>query len=277
MSDIMSCHQQVSDFEEPAEAKPDFFGVLRMTAAFFLLLVLAVSCSYLPEDEDLAGSNSFTENTEYIRITPVNTQTEAVFLFLPGGLVDAHAYIPLMQMVADNGIGVIIPKFSANLGMLELSKAMKIVEEMPEVKSWYIGGHSLGGIVAQISVYEHSELFNGLIFMGVYPAENYPLSDWNKNVLSIYASNDGLSTPDKITGTREFLPEAIDIASAEALDTMALSTPSTLFLLIQGGNHSQFGSYGFQKNDNKADISAGEQHTIVSQAISNFIFRNEEL
>jgi len=245
------------------------------TALLFLILIVCISCSYLPSDPEYLELDNYRETTEYIILSAENPQTESAFLFLPGGFVDAHAYVSVMQKVADKGISVIIPKFSANLGMTELTKPSKIIEDMPAIKRWYTGGHSLGGIVAQISVFNHPELFEGLVFLGVYPAENYSLSDWTRNVLSIYSSNDGLSTVSKIESTKELLPEEFNLSPIEILDTLHLNEPSTLFYLIQGGNHSQFGNYGLQNNDHVADITREEQHATVSDAIVKFILWNE--
>jgi hypothetical protein len=44
---------------------------------------------------------------------------------------------------------------------------------------------------------------------------------------------------------------------------------STKEIVIQGGNHSQFGNYGFQKGDHKASISYNEQQTQTARAISS--------
>ncbi|WP_245946493.1 alpha/beta hydrolase [Paenibacillus cellulosilyticus] len=40
---------------------------------------------------------------------------------------------------------------------------------------------------------------------------------------------------------------------------------------MDGGNHSQFGSYGFQKGDVPADISADERLRMTIDAIEDWI------
>lgn len=247
------------------------------TTQLLLLLHLLVfsACSYLPEDISYMNEVDFEETTEYIKLLPVEEETKAMFMFLPGGLVDPHAYITAMNEVVEKGIGVVILKFSANLAMLENSKALKMMDEMPEVDDWYIGGHSLGGIVAQMTVHKNPNLFQGLVFLGVYPAEDYSIDDWDKHVLSLYASNDGLSTVEKVEANKHLLPAAFQINAPSEIDTIQTDTALTLYYLIEGGNHSQFGDYGFQKDDGVATISMEEQHEQLGECISNFIIWNE--
>ena len=46
-------------------------------------------------------------------------------------------------------------------------------------------------------------------------------------------------------------------------------------VIIEGGNHAQFGNYGKQKGDPDATISAEEQQTIAVNAIVEFIKRSK--
>ena len=41
--------------------------------------------------------------------------------------------------------------------------------------------------------------------------------------------------------------------------------------MIEGGNHCQFGSYGFQKGDNEASISHEEQMYKTVETVVSFI------
>jgi pimeloyl-ACP methyl ester carboxylesterase len=60
-------------------------------------------------------------------------------------------------------------------------------------------------------------------------------------VVSISGSQDGLATPQKIEENRRLQPA------------------HTRFVVIQGGNHAQFGSYGAQPGDGPATIPASAQ------------------
>jgi hypothetical protein len=60
-------------------------------------------------------------------------------------------------------------------------------------------------------------------------------------VVSISGSKDGLATPDKIEASKKLLPA------------------STKFVVIDGGDHAQFGDYGPQDGDNAATVSQADQ------------------
>jgi pimeloyl-ACP methyl ester carboxylesterase len=61
--------------------------------------------------------------------------------------------------------------------------------------------------------------------------------------LLIYGTQDGLFSLEMVEDARALLPE------------------DTIYVAIDGGNHSQFGSYGLQTGDNTATISPLEQWT----------------
>jgi len=54
-------------------------------------------------------------------------------------------------------------------------------------------------------------------------------------------------------------------------ETKALLPADTQYVVIDGGNHAQFGSYGFQPGDNEATISPEEQWTQISTATVEFL------
>jgi pimeloyl-ACP methyl ester carboxylesterase len=222
-------------------------------------------------DEDLADTIDYIETPDHLYLSSGNVQDSVGFMFLPGGLVDPHAYLTLMQKVAGDSIPVVIPKFSANLGILELSKYRSLMNQYPDIGTWYIGGHSLGGIVALSAVSSDPDRFKGLILLGVYPSESFAIPDWDEHVLSIYAENDQLSTVEEIENGVSLLPPANFITDVETFDTLDSATPNTVYYFIQGGNHSQFGDYGPQEGDGIALITREEQHQQVHEAIIAFI------
>lgn len=197
------------------------------------------------------------------------------FLFIPGGLVDPHAYISLMEQLVEKGITVIILKVSANLAILETSKALSIPEAFPEILSWYVGGHSLGGIAALAAINNEPELFEGLVLMGSFPSEAFAIQDWNRQVLSLYGEHDALATIEDIEANKVFLPTAMDIDDLNDFEDLQVNSSVTIYYMIEGGNHAQFGAYGPQEGDGTATISTAEQHNEVSTAITNFITWNE--
>ncbi len=163
------------------------------------------------------------------------------FIFYPGGLVDPAAYAPLMKQLSDQGIMSVIVPMPLDLAIFGVNKADEVIAAYPEIKHWIIGGHSLGGSMAAEYVKGHPSAVEGLAFMAAYPADSTNLSMLPIKVVSIHGSNDGLATGAKIQNSLKNLPA----------DTKAV--------LIEGGNHAQYGNYGPQAGDGQATISREEQ------------------
>jgi len=62
------------------------------------------------------------------------------------------------------------------------------------------------------------------------------------------------------------------MAGMEKFDeTKALLPDDTQYVVIDGGNHAQFGSYGLQAGDNESTISPEEQWTQIANATVEFL------
>ena len=186
-----------------------------------------------------------------ITFEPVNTQASIGFVFYPGGGVDYRAYAPMLRLIAVRGYFVALVSVPLNLAFFSTNAAADVMAHFPEIDVWVVGGHSLGGVTAGTFAANHPDLVDGLIFFASYPA-NDALKKTTVKVVSIYGTNDGLATSETIDESKMLLP-------ADAL-----------FVPIEGGNHSQFGSYGFQSGDNAAAISADEQWVQSADAAARF-------
>ncbi|MGB0429972.1 MAG: alpha/beta hydrolase [Bacteroidia bacterium] len=239
-----------------------------MAAVWF---VAATACSYLPEEPP--SINEFyklTETQDYILIEPETESNETGLLFVPGGLVDAHAYIKSFdRFVVDHKMKVIILKVRSNLAIFNSKLAKRVRKEFEDTK-WYIGGHSLGGVVAAMSVGNEPDKYEGLFMMGSYSITN--LSDWNQPVFSFIAELDGLSDLVTFEENEANLPEGVYINSPYMLG-LGDTHKKTVYYTILGGNHAQFGSYGPQEGDNDANISADYQQDEFFNALT-ILMRN---
>ena len=99
-------------------------------------------------------------------------------------------------------------------------------------------------------VADNADKLAGAIFLAAYSIRRLPDS---LSVAVINASNDGVVEWDSIKKNEKNLPK----------DAMQV--------VIEGGNHSQFGDYGFQKGDNEATISDDEQIRQTKEAIDSLI------
>lgn len=101
--------------------------------------------------------------------------------------------------------------------------------ELPDVTTWAVGGHSLGGLTASSFVSSHPSSVQGLLFHGSYP--RHDLSHASVRVLAIDAENDTIITKDRRNTWFERL----------------LSSGHAHAEVIEGGNHAGFGYYGPQR------------------------------
>ncbi len=229
-----------------------------LLALVVLIIVLGVGVAVAtrpaePMPQALAAMQSDAQvdvaTRQWIVFTPRAREPSAGFIFYPGGLVDARAYAPMARDIAAQGYLVVIVPMPLNLAFFDANRAKEVIANYPAIKRWAIGGHSLGGVAAAMFVKSHPQTVQGLAFWASYPAEE--MADIPARVLSIYGTQDGLSTPAKINDSRALLP-----ANAQ-------------FVAIQGGNHAQFGWYGVQSGDGIATISREEQQRqIVSTMVA---------
>jgi hypothetical protein len=210
-----------------------------------------------PMPEALAAMQSDSQvivtTDPWITFQPADQTATTGLIIYPGGRVDPRAYAPLAHAIASQGYLVAIVPMPLNLAVFGLSRAASVIEAYPDIQYWVIGGHSLGGSMAALYADKHRDQINGLSLWASYPATSNDLSDSNLKVSSIYGTQDGLATKDKIDASRGLLP------------------PDTTWVSIEGGNHAQFGWYGDQSGDNPATISRQEQQDQIQQAVLDLL------
>lgn len=175
----------------------------------------------------------------------------AGFVFYPGGKVECTAYAPLMKQLAENDILCVITKMPFNLAVFDIKAAEMPMEVFADIDDWYIGGHSLGGSMAAAFAAENADRISGLALLASYSTAD--LSDSNIDVVSVYGSEDGVLNMEKYDQYSSNLPD------------------NTQEIVISGGNHAQFGSYGRQKGDGTATITAEAQLAQTAAAITDMI------
>ena len=172
-------------------------------------------------------------------------------IFYPGGKVEYTAYAPLMRACAERGILCVLVKMPCNLAVLDMNAADGIAEQYPDIDSWYIGGHSLGGAMAAAYAADHSGELDGLILLAAYSTKD--LNGSGLEVLSVYGSEDRVLNREKYEGYRGNLP-------AGAVE-----------IVIDGGCHAGFGSYGPQEGDGIPTITGEEQVMRTASEIADIV------
>ena len=192
------------------------------------------------------------DHGKYIAFEPIGQKPATAFLFYPGGHVDYRAYSPILRRIAEQGYLVVLLRVRLNLAFFDIEAGATALEDYPLITTWVTGGHSLGGVAAAYFAQRHPEI-KGIVFWASYPA-NDQLKVSGIRMLSIYGTQDGgLDDGDKIEQYKPFQPA------------------DTQFVVIQGGNHAQFGDYGPQPGDNPATISPESQWQQTTDATVRFL------
>jgi hypothetical protein len=234
----------------------------RLLIAILLLLALAVAGFVIwgstplgPAPEAMSALHSDNKiDVQVLRGWSVfhlhGSDPRTGLIIYPGGRVDYRSYAPLARRISQAGYLVVLVPMPLNLAVFGVNKADDVIANFPQVLNWAIGGHSLGGAMAASYAYNHPGKVDGLVLWAAYPAENNSLAGQDIKVVSIYGTRDGLATQDKIDASRPLLPA------------------DTIWVLIEGGNHTQFGAYGSQPGDQSASIDSESQ---LDQAVSGAI------
>lgn len=236
----------------------------RAIAAAFVVLVVAVSigiCAIYVSDYYRADQNAVAAFAPMNGVKPEildggtlvfrPENAEKGLIFYPGGKVEYTAYQPLMAVCAEQGLLCALVEMPFNLAVLDINAAEGIQEQYPDIESWYIGGHSLGGSMAAAYLANHAEEYDGLILLGSYAATD--LSDAEIDVLSVYGSEDQVMNREKYDASKSNLPDGF----AE--------------VVIDGGCHAYFGMYGAQEGDGDPAISNEEQILLTAEIILDAI------
>jgi hypothetical protein len=197
-----------------------------------------------------------------IRFTPpasVLKKQPVGLLFFAGAVVDPRAYAPMGHDLALAGYPVTIVPLPRRgmFGGAESPELMTLATDAANlderVSQWIIGGHSRGAVVAikfeELLRTMGANTVAGLLLVGTTHPRDVDLSKLKLPVTKIVGTKDGVAPIAKVDANRHLLPA------------------STRWVRIEGGNHSQFGWYGFQPGDHFASISRDEQHMQLVTAI----------
>lgn len=211
-----------------------------------------------PAPEALAALESDSQvevkvTRDFIAFAPVGSAPSTGFVFYPGGRVDYRSYAVPLREIASRGYLVVLLPVRLNLAIFDVGAADPVFAAYPEIQRWALGGHSLGGAVAAMYAKENPAKAEAIIFWASYPADD-SLKESGLKFLTIY-------------GTR-------DMAGTEIFKEKRAALPSDAeYVVIEGGNHAQFGDYGDQPGDNPAAISRQEQQRQTVEAVVEFLSR----
>lgn len=219
--------------------KKIMIAICAIAALVVIFLIYTASCYHADEkaQEALVSDDAvLVSKTNYGWFFDGPSEEDAL-IFYPGARVEDIAYAPLLHLLAAEGLDVYLMHMPFNLAFFGRNSAEDILRTESR-ENWYIGGHSLGGAMAADYAAANGDKVDGIIILASYPTKALVNS---LTEISIYGSEDKILNLDNVEEGKEYSPD------------------NFYELVIEGGNHSQFGNYGFQDGDGTASISAEEQ------------------
>ncbi len=235
---------------------------LCLISVFILLILLVLIFGrkhYFNASTITLNNSSKINKVEYVdqknsfNIEPKN-KVKVTFglIFYPGAFVDSKAYAPKLDTISNKvHLNIYIIKPPLRLANLNINLANNIIYNNPNIKHWFIGGHSMGGGAACTYSYNNPNKIEGLILLAAYC--NTKAKQYSGSTLVFVGKNDPLEPLIKVKNN---LPKKSKI------------------VLLNGTNHASFGDYGKQPFDGQQSVSNKYISNILSNEIENFIKSN---
>jgi len=240
-----------------------FFRIwLGLAAGFVLYLYLSYRATGF--DSAILRSDALVSVADApgtMTFTPAGHSKRASLIFIPGAMVEPAAYAPLAHSIAREGHAVILLKLPWRMASSDsqrravVQRVGQIIQSSDPSTRWIVAGHSVGGVLASEAARDHGNLLAGMVLIGTSHPRDFDLSSLSIDVTKVSATNDGLASAAEIKANAKKLP------------------PQTHWVVIDGGNHSQFGYYGFQLGDHRATISRSEQQAQTAKALLDSLVR----
>ncbi|HLV25044.1 MAG TPA: alpha/beta fold hydrolase [Gemmatimonadales bacterium] len=229
---------------------------LSATAVFVIWSLVAYRATTVAREAIQSDSTVVVRHDDGVwQFIPPEGASNQVLLFFPGALVDPRAYAPLARAVATEGFRAVLVELPrrAAFGGAESPELQaridRVMNSMGPSDQVVLGGHSRGGVVASSVASRQLPHVAGLVLIGTTHPRDVNLSNLRIPVTKIVGTRDGIARPESVRENLPLLPE------------------QTRWVWIEGGNHSQFGWYGFQPMDSRATVSAEEQRAITIRAL----------
>jgi pimeloyl-ACP methyl ester carboxylesterase len=225
-------------------------GLLALVVAP-IAMFLMFRAQDLPPDT-FASTNELlvTESDSYVRFQP-NVAAKAGLMLIPGCPADPHAYAPLARAIAERQVLTVIVKvpyrcapWAPHQATLR-QRVIGVIDSCYECR-WTVAGHSRGARHAlELARALPPGRIASLVLMGSTHPRDESYESLAVPILKILGSEDGVAPLEAAKANANLLPA------------------TTRWEVIDGGNHAQFGYYGYQLWDRPASISREQQQAQV--------------
>lgn len=171
---------------------------------------------------------------------------DTAIIFYSGAKVEYTSYLPLFTDLASHGVDCYLVEMPFNLAFFASDSADEIISNS-NYNHYFMAGHSLGGAMAGNYVNHTKNNISGLIYLSAHIEKEIKVP-----VLSVRGTNDNVINLESYQKARPMMDNLTEV-------------------LIDGGNHAQFGYYGNQSGDGNATITAESQQNQTEDAMIKFI------
>lgn len=188
-------------------------------------------------------------------IEPARADADGGLVFYPGARVAPSAYLDVVAPLArEANLTVVVPRVDLNLAIVDYGVARTLFADdaasdamarRPDIDRWYVGGHSLGGVVACRYAANNRERVDGVVLYASYCDRD--VSGSGLAALSVVGAGDTVLDRDRYDRALSNLPGDARIAELEGL------------------NHTHFGSYGGQRGDSATGTSYETAHRRINE------------
>lgn len=189
-------------------------------------------------------------DADWLIMEPANlTPTRGVIVY-PGAYCDIRGYAEMMRAIAATGRLVVGVRMPFGLSLLAPDRADSVRAAYPDIQSWTLIGHSLGGAMGARYAFMNPGELAGLILWDSHPAESHSLADQDLKAMHIHRATLEGDPPEKFTA-------------------MAYTFPAdTQWVPVPGGIHMYFGSFvgGSYNEQWEPKISNAAQIELVTAA-----------
>ena len=215
--------------------------------------------SALVSDDTISVSES-----EWLAFEPVRQTPRAGFILYPGAQCDHRGYANPLRAIAEQGYLVVSVPMPLNYAILGVDKVREVMAAYPEINTWVLAGHSLGGAMAATFAASDPDAIDGLMFWDSHAYEGADLSQMDLPVAQLYRSATDLPMPPNFQANAQYLPVTADL------------TP------VLGGNHMNFGQFDVAPNFASVmlsdrtipePMSMAQQHDLIVAATLDFMDR----
>lgn len=201
-----------------------------------------------------SDANVTVTQAEWITFAPANATPTKGLIFYPGGECDERGYAQPLREIAAAGYLVVLVPMPFQLAVFAPDSATEVLAAHPDIESWAIAGHSLGGSMAARYAFHHPGNMQGMIMWDAYPADD--MSGETIKTRMIHRADQAGNPPDFYEPHLSSLPEGTD------------------FYPVKGGNHLNFGSFiagRMYRDEPVPDLDPQQQLELVAGASIDFM------